>query len=819
MLRDLRFTWRRMARMPGFSLTVVLLLGLALGANACVFSVVYGLLYKPLPFAQAERLVTIDTRFTSMNIDFNLGVSVPYLDGIAQQSRTLASVAAYRKTAAELHDDSDAAGVPWRAAYAQPALFALLGTTAAAGRLFNDEEARDGAAPVALLDWNTWQSRYAGAPDAVGRTLRLEGKNYRIVGVLPRNFALVRNDPQLWLPLTFSAASHTTQQAGSFADLFAVARLRDGSTLADADGEVAALARSLDGLKEIIEVTGFKSVVKPLRSIWTEHRESALRLMLFAVALVLLVTAANICNLYIARLLARRHEAAVFEALGASPARLLWQVCAEAMCLCAGAAAVALALLPAGLSLLESFELLPADAPQRIGADGVTVVFIAVLALSIGALMTLAGRVLLRANVHEAIKQGGSRQTAAGPAQRARQALIVGQIALTATLLVGAGLLLRSSQALLAEDVGFDRDRLLMAAVDMSGSMHADEMQPDISAATEQRKRNAVRALLERVRALPGVQTVGAGNMAPFGTSDSASNFLPPGSPEVEQALQPVVRNVSVNRDFFAALGLPLVRGRAFTAAETADGAAVTVVDEDFVQRYCKDRDPLGLTFKVGVQNQDAMRELTIIGVARTIKQRSLDEHATRPTIYLPLDAPADPMLLVRTSVDPAALAEPLRAALHEAAPRAKLMGIFSMREWIEKTVRDRIRLNTLLELLGAMALVLAAVGLYAVLAFSVRARTSEFGIRMALGASSREVRRSVLLQGARLALAGLLLAMPFAYLLARALDTRLYHVGALDPVSYAGVALLLGGVSLAACWFPAWRAARVDPIEALRCE
>jgi putative ABC transport system permease protein len=262
-----------------------------------------------------------------------------------------------------------------------------------------------------------------------------------------------------------------------------------------------------------------------------------------------------------------------------------------------------------------------------------------------------------------------------------------------------------------------------------------------------------------------------------------------------------------------------LIRGRTFSAAEAASGAALVVVDEDFVQRYCRDRDPLGLTFKIGVQNQDAMREVTIVGVARTVKQRSLDEHAARPTIYLPQDAPADPILLVRTRVDPAAVAEPLREAIREVAPRAKLMGMFSMREWIEKTVRERVRLNTLLELLGAMALALAGVGLYAVLAFAVRLRTAEFGIRMALGASGPQVQGSVLRQGAWLAGAGLLLAVPFAYLLAHALDARLYQVSTLDPISYLGVALMLGTVSVSACWFPAWRAARVNPIEALRCE
>jgi len=512
-----------------------------------------------------------------------------------------------------------------------------------------------------------------------------------------------------------------------------------------------------------------------------------------------------VCNLYIARLLSRRHETALIAALGASTTRQLRQIAAETLCLCAGAAVVALALLPAGLGLLESFELLPVDAPQRIGIDAATTTFIAVLALLVAMLMALAALVLHKRNVYEAIKQSGTRQTAGGRAQRARQALIVTQIALTATLLVGTGLLLRSSQALLAESVGFDRDHLLMAALDMGGSMQASDD------AARERQRADVRAIEERARALPGVQVVGAGTLAPFGTNDSASNFLPPGAPMVGQESQPTARNVFVDQNFYTALGLRLLAGRPFTAAETRANAPLAIVDEDFVQRYCNGRDPLGLTFKVGVQNKDEMRDLTIIGVAATVKQRSLDERAERATIYLPQETPADPILLVRTALEPSALAEPLRQLIRETAPRAKVMGLFSMREWIEKSVRERLRLNMLLELLGAMALTLAAVGLYAVLAFAVRVRTTEFGIRMALGASSQVVRRSVLLQGARVAALGLVVAAPLAYALGRLLDARLYQVSAFDPLTFAGVAVLLGLVSLFACWFPAWRASRVE--------
>jgi len=817
-LRDLKFALRRLVRSGGFSVTVVLLLGLALGATAGVFSVIYGLMYKPLPFAQAEQLVTVDTRFSSMNIDFNLGVSVPYFDGIAAQAKTLADVTAYRDAVTEVHEEGDAdSSASLRVARAQPGLFGLLGVGAAAGRLFNADDAREGAAPVAMLDWDTWQARFAGSPDAIGRTLRLEGKDVRIVGVLPQGFNFLRKQPQLWMPLIFSAADRGTPQAGNFSDLMAIARLQPGRATADATGELGAIAHGLDGLREILDVTGFKASVKPLRSIWLEQRQSALNLMLLAVLLVLLVTAANVCNLYIARLLTRRHEAALLEALGASGARLLRQIIAETLCLCSAAALLGLILLPAGLALMAKFELLPQDAPQRIGIDAATLLFIVVLAAVVAAAMTLAAAALQRRNAYEAIKQGGARQTASGRAQRVRQALLVGQIALTAALLVGTGLLLRSSQLLLQENVGFDRDHLLMAAIDF-------KLDPRAGDAEQLRVRANLRAMIERAQALPGVSVVGAGSMAPFGTSDSASNFLPPGAPDVEQSAQPTARNVFANQDYFAALGLPLLRGRAFLAEETHGDALVAIVDADFVQRYCADREPLGLKFKIGVQTpveqtQEQMREYTIIGVAATVKQRSLDEHAERPTIYLPQETPLNSTLLVRSKSDPAALAEPLKQIVREIAPQARLAETFTMREWIERTLRDRQRLNMLLELLGSMALTLAAIGLYAVLAYSVRVRTAEFGVRMALGASGGGVLKSVLLQGTRLIAIGLLLALPLAYVLARLLSARLYQVGAFDPLTLLTVGTLLLAVSLIACGLPAWRASRVNPIEALRYE
>jgi predicted permease len=808
MIADLRFALRRLARAPGFSATVVLLLGIAFGGTACLFSVIYGLLYKPLPFAQSDRLVVIDTRFSTLNLDFNLGVSVPYFDTIASHSRTMNAFAAYHDKTDTLHDDDG--NDTLRMARVQPALFGLLGTGVAAGRSLADADAVPGAAPVAAISWDLWQNRYGGAADAVGATLRLAGTDYRIAGVLPRGFRFLDGDPQVYAPLAFSAAERAADKAGDFSDLNAIARLADGSDVAAASAELMTIAGATENLKEVLDVTGFRAAVKPLRAIWSEQRRATLELMLLAVALVLVVTLANICNLYIARLLARRHEVALCEALGAGPGAVLRQFAGEAIVLCGVAAGVAIALLPAGLALLQNFDLVPRDTPQPIGIDAATIGFIAVLALIAAFVVAVAAVVLRRRDTYETVKQGTGRQTAGRRAQRARHGLVVVQIALTTALLVGVGLLLRSAQQLLREGTGFDREHLMMTAIDFHEGMDPD---------ARQRARAALQAIVERAAALPGVAAVGSGSMAPFGVSDNAANMLPPGVDDENIRPVPTARDVLVSGDYFAALGLPLKQGRAFTADELRTDAPLAIVDADFVDRYNGGRDPLGLTFKIGRQSDGSMRTMTIIGVVPTVKQSSLDERAQRPTVYHPQPQPSGPVLLVRTHGDPAAIAEPLKQIVTEIAPAAKLAETRTMKDWIERTVRDRVRLNVLLELLGAMALVLAAVGLYAVLAYSVRLRTSEFGVRMALGATGARVQSGVLRQGAALVMTGIALALPLALVIERLLAARLYQVGAFDALTLGVVAALLGSIALVACWLPARRAARVNPIEALRYE
>lgn len=801
---NLRHALRRLLRAPGFSIVSTLLLGLAFGALACIASVVYGLLLKPLPFPQSERLVTVQSRI--LGIPFDVGLSTPLREEIARHARGVESIAAYRSEQRVMRDEAGRRSGSLRAVLVEPGVFGLLGAQPAVGRLFAAEDIADGAARSVVLSWEEWQERYAGAQDAIGRALRLGNEDYRIVGVLPKGFAFPSGNTRVWLPLAFDAQQRARSRAGNFDGTLAIARLKTDGTIAAASDEMDGIARSMPELDGAFGGS-FKLHVQPLRSLWVGERRDALLLMLLAVSMVWLVTAANVANLFLARGLERRQESALAAALGATPWQRARSAIAEAAALCVAGLALGCALLPAGLALLRHFDLLPTGTPQAIGIDAPTLALLAGLSALLCAALALVGLSVQHGNLNDMIRRGGSRQTAGSAAQAARKSLVVTQVALTVALLFGIGVLLRSSQNLLAEDVGFRRDHLLYASLD-------DLVPPD---ATPQLRAARLAELAERVRALPGVMAAGLGSMIPFGTSIATTNYVAPGQDDAKD--KPIGFDQKVDGGYFAALGIRILRGREFDADEVRSKAPVAIVDEMFVKRHFGDADPIGQRFKVGVSADEPDREITIVGVVPTLKQRALDEVADRPAIYQPTPAPPYAALAVRTSIDPSALIAPLKALGEEIAPKDALGPIVTLDDRIADTLQDRTRLTSLLGLLGLTALLLAAVGLYAVLAYAVRQRVPEFGVRMALGARASTVLRQVLAQGLALIGAGLALGLPLAWVFARLLSARLYGVGTFDPATLAAVALTLAAIGLAACLWPAHRAAATDPAVALRNE
>ncbi|MEP7042519.1 MAG: ABC transporter permease [Dokdonella sp.] len=801
------FEWRqallRLVRSPAFSATSVLLLAIAGGTLMCVFSVVYGVLYKPLPYPRSEDLLSVQSRVLDLLLD--TGLSVPLRDEIAAHARTLDGIALYRTSERALRDEGGRRTGSLAVASVEPALLDLLGTQPLLGRAFTGEDA-SAAARSAILSWDEWQQGFGGAPAAIGRELRVGDDVYRVIGVMPRGFAFPSQRTRLWLPLGFSAEQRAREHAGSFDGTLAIARAQPGASLAEVTADLESIAKTTPELSAAFG-SKFRILAEPMRTLWVGERRQALLLMLLAAVTLWLVTAANVANLFLARALSRQHATAITAALGATAWQRTRAVALEATLLCVAGALLGCTLLPAGLELLRRFDLLPADIPQAIGVDAPTLTTMIALSAAMGLLLTLAGLSALGGNLNAMLRRGGSRQTADGAAQKVRQSLVVAQIALTAALLFGIGVLLRSSRNLLAEGIGFQRDHLLYAGL--------DDFVPATAAPALRAARLAT--LVEQARTIPGVVAAGLGSMLPFGTGTSSTNFIPPGQEGTTE--KPIGYNPMVDGGYFAALGLPITLGRGFTADEIRSHAPVTIVDELFVQRYLAGTDPLGRHFSIPPGPDLPTRSVEIVGVVPTLKQRALDEAFDHVSIYQPDPAPPYAALALRTVAEPGLLAAPLKALGEDIAPGDTLGPLVTLDERITDSLRERTRLDTLLSLLGTVALALAAVGLYAVLAYAVRRRLSEFGVRMALGARAATLLRTVLTQGLGLIGAGLLIALPLEYAFARVLAHRLYHVGAFDAFTLVLVAATLAFAGLAACWLPALRASRVDPVIALRDE
>lgn len=804
MLASFQYALRRLMRSPGYTLSVLVLLAVVIAANSSVFSVIYALKYKPLAFEDSESSVLIESRM--FGFDSDIGVSTPILEGFAANSTLLKSVYGYRtESLTALGDDAKRIG-SIDAAYVQPGLFLSLGARPEIGRMLMDDDASNAVVQSVVISWAEWQKNYAGSESAIGKVIRLESGDVRIIGVMDSGFGFPSTSTRMWLPLSFSADERHLSNVGSFGGLRAVARLKSGVSSSEIDIELNSLLRTMPGFEEAYKA-GLKSVTKPLRSLWLGDLGPVLGLTLLAVSLVLLVTVANICNLFLARVFERKHETALMSALGASAWRRIQSLLLEAAILCVGGSLLGVMLLPAGLGLLRYFELLPLELPQAIGLDVASAVYVSLICVVVFtsmALCTLSLRSGIRSN--DVLKAGSTRMTSSRAASYVRQTLIVIQVSLSMALLVGVGLLLRSSQQLLQEDVGFDRENLLMARI----------YEPVPFDATDAQRRAVLANLRARAQALPGVQSVAFGNMLPFSGDANLFNY----SMTVdEEGVGQAGYQRMVSEDYFSTIGTRILRGREFSADESRHAADVAIVDESFVRRHFAEQDPIGQRLYVGVGPGQPMRALSIVGVVTDVRQRSLASVEGRVSIYQPDNAPQKSSLIVRSKISPAAVAEPLSALIREMTSQSTSFQVVTMHDRLRNSLRDRQSLNGLLQLLAGTALALAAFGLYAVMAYGVRMRRAEFGVRMALGADPARVQRSVLAQGLRLLATGIMLGMPLAWAISQLLASRLHRVGVADPTTLISVVLILSCAGVVACWWPSRHAANIEPMLALRNE
>jgi predicted permease len=811
LFQDIRYGFRALAARPGFALAALATLALAIGANTLVFSLIDGIYLSPLPYRDDAKLVDIENQYRNMGLDAT-GASIPdYLDRRAGM-KSIAESGLFAGRNFNLAID----GAPERAhgIRATPSLFATLGVAPALGRVFTDDEAQPGADRVVVLGDAMWRNRFGADPAIVGRDIRLDGESYRVVGVMPRGFMFPDRETVLYVPFAFTPAQKADTERG-YEFSTNIARLAPGATIADAKNEANLIVRrNLDRLGSIgsdgtrfatfMKSAGFTVDVRPLRTLLAGDHSRMLVLLQLAVGLVLLIACANIANLMLTRLSARQKELSVRTALGARRGRLARQLLIEAVLLAVAGAALGIVLALAGQKLVAMSGLMPDWV--TLGIDLRVLAFTFAVAIAAGLLFGLAP--VLSAGLakpQQVLREAGRLGGGGRGARATRGALVVAQIALAIALLASAGLLVRSFAKVIDESPGFDSRGVLTAALSLSSAKY-----PDATA-----KANAVRRILESVRAIPGAKAAGLIDERPMSGSISGSSYRISG---LTLDASPHAFERTVDEDYFKAMGIPLIQGRTFEISDWSSANKVAVVDELFAKKRFPNGDAVGHILDLdrpGVTGQ----QYTIVGVVGTTKNGDLGETVSQETFYLDYGQSPSGTLTLRTDGPSGALVQPLREAVRSVDPEQPLFDIMTLDERVHLSLTGRRVPMQLIGLFAALALVLAAIGIYGVLAFAVAQRTGEFGVRMAIGADAGRIRRQVLADGARLLLPGLAIGVTGAIALGFVLRSQLFGVGAIDLPSLVLVVAVLASVALLACWVPARRAARTAPLEALRYE
>ena len=796
-MQDLRYAVRTLFRSPGFTLVAVLTLALGIGATTAIFSVVDGVLLKPLPYASPDRLVVVwESKGASAH---NVVNPANYLDWRAR-AHSFAEMGLFTWSAMTLAGDQPE---HVQGLAVSTNMFGVLGVRPLLGRAFVAADADSGVERRVVLSYGLWVRRFGADSGIVGRSIPLVGGVARVAGVMPPGFRPLWEE-DYWEPFRFNAWARSHD--GRYA--VAVARLKDGVSPARAQAEMTVITRGLERDYPDFD-TGWGATVVSMADQVVGHARRALLVLLGAVTFVLLIACANVGNLLIARAASRERETAVRTALGASRLRVvrLWLV--ECLLLAGAGAGAGVLLASWGVTLLKA--LAPDSVPrlEDVGLDARVLAFTAGVALASAVLLALVtGRRQSARDAAGALRSGDGRATAGRAASRFRGVLVASEVALALVLLVGAGLLVRSLARLLAVAPGFDPSHVTSVHLALDGQAYA------------QPARQAVfwHELLDRLRSRPGVQVAGAITFLPLAGPGAATSYTVIGQPPPAPGQEPVADIRIVDADFFHAMNIPLVRGRLFGADDTPAGAEVAVVNELLAKRTWPGEDPIGRRVKVAWTHADA--EVTIVGVVGDIRDRALDAEV-RPTLYYSLDQePASEMnVVLRTTAAPAALAGELRSAVRALDPQVPLGTVTTMDETVAASTLNRRFPMQLLALFAALAVALAAVGIYGVLAYTVRLRTREIGVRLALGARPEAVVRMIVGSGLGFLLAGVGVGVAGALAATSALRSLLFGIGPLDPPTFMAVAALLVGIALLASWLAARRAAKVDPVVALRSE
>ncbi|HZZ41260.1 MAG TPA: ABC transporter permease [Acidobacteriaceae bacterium] len=824
---DLKLVFRQLRKSPGFAATAVLMLAFGIGAVTAIFSLIDGILLRPLPFPDPGQLVTVGDQIRGMNWDSTADgpVSPPEIVSYTQETHSFSAVGGYTEEDLELSGNGRPARL--QAARMTPGAFAALGVAPVIGRIFTQQE-DDQDAPVVLLSYTLWKDQLGGEKNVLGKKILLNRRPYSVIGVMPRSFDFpiaegIFSRCMLWVPMSFTPEERRPDAAGDWGFAM-VGRLKPGVSLEQAHADTERVAQAdMRRLPADLSTFEFRAVVRALRGVTVRNAKPLLRVLLLAVTVVLLIACANLASLLLVRAVRYQREIAVRLALGASTKRLLRQVLLESTLLSVaggllgvGAAAPLVALgrdfLPSSLPLIDSVEMNWPVAGFALG-----------LALLTGLLCGLAPSfAALRTNVNAVLKEGGRTGSSGGANARLRSFLVVGEIAVALVLLTASGLLLRSYAKMSAGDLGFEPDHVTTGYYSLPRAEY-----------TTQAGVNAFNAdLVERLEQLPGAEAAGLATAIPASDMAGLSGFVPEGYKASEGTPPPTAAAISVVGDYFRAMGIGLLQGRYFTNSDDAHGALVAIVNHELAAHYWPGENPIGKRIRLGAAGMNTPW-MTIVGEIADAKKSSPDRNAGAQfyfpvlqeendsgTFVSPEDINGNDLYVALRSQLPGTQMEAeLRATVRRMDPQLPLSHVATMTEVVAESEAPR-RFNTVLvSAFAVAAVVLAVLGIYGVIAFSVAARVQEMAIRMALGAERGRIVTLVLNSALKLATVGCALGLAGAAAASSMLRSFLYGVSPFDPVVMALAAAAVFLLALLAAAMPAHRAAKVDPIRALRGE
>ena len=817
--QDIRYGIRMLKKTPSVTVIVILALALGIGANSAIFSVVNAVLLRPLPYEKSEELLFLNEKSAVLD---EMSISYPNFEDWRAQNQVFEKIGVYNRASYNLTGVGEAERI--NTAQMSADMFQVLRISPALGRLYTNDEDKPGAAPVVILSYGLWQRRFGGQTSIINQPISLNGKSYTVIGVMPANY-FYPSRVEMWVPVGQLSGQASWKQRGNHPGLYGVARLKPGVTQEQAQADMDRVAANLE--KQYPDTNAGNRVrIRPMLEIFVSDVRRALWVIFGAVGFVLLIACANIANLLLARATARRKEMAIRSAMGAGRWRIARQMLTESVLLALVGGALGLALAKWGISLILYIS--PDAIPRwrEIGLDWTVLGFTFGVSFLTGILFGLlpalqAGEV----DVHETLKETGRGNTGR---QWLRSSLVVVEVATTLMLLIAAGLLIRSFYLLQKVNPGFAHEHLTSFSISL----------PERKYQSDDQQQSFYTRLLDELRPLPGVESVAAASGLPLGNNGWQTSFSIDGQPPPPPDQVPLMEACLVSPDYFKAMNIPVLRGRVFNDRDdrshlagkdlsklTENERAVAginkiVIDEEFARRYWPNEDPVGKRVRIG-GSDSSNPLLEVIGVVGRVKMESLNQNSDRVQGYFSFaQLPQTAMTIVlKASSDPSQMIGSVRQVVRQIDVDQPIYSVRTMNEIRAESVAGE-RLNlTLLSIFAGIALVLAIVGIYGVMSYSVTQRTHEIGIRMAIGAQQRDVFKMILGHGMKLALLGIALGLVGAFALTRLMTTMLFGVKPTDATTFASIAVLVAVVALLACYLPGRRATKVEPTVSLRYE